>query len=92
MAMAKKHLSFNFYLLTLLAFLFHQVLELCDEAFQASRAKAGSKRNLWQKLRAFIDIAIFKTWEQLLGFLLNIKGHDIIDGYALVRVPEQPPP
>ena len=92
----EKHLSFNFYLLTLLAFLFHQVLELCDQAFQASRAKAGSKRNLWQKLRAFIDIAMFKTWEQLLGFLLNIllniKGHDIIDGHALVRVPQQPPP
>ena len=88
----EKYLSFNFYLLTLLAFLFHQVLELCDEAFQASRAKAGSKRNLWEKLRTFIDIAIFRTWEQLLGFLLNIKGHDIIDGYALVRVSEQSPP
>lgn len=88
----EKYLSFNFYLLTLLAFLFHQVLELCDEAFQASRAKAGSKRNLWEKLRTFIDIAIFRTWEQLLEFLLNIKGHDIIDGYALVRVSEQSPP
>ena len=40
----EKHLAFNFYLLTLLAFLFHQIFELTDATYQASRAKAGSKR------------------------------------------------
>jgi len=69
--------------------LFHQVLELCDELFQRSRA-AGSKRNLWEKLRMIIDIALFESWEQVLGFWLNDKGHDIIDGYARLR--EHPPP
>lgn len=58
----EKHLAFNFYCLTLLAFLFHQIFELCDNAFQTSRAKVGAKRNLWDKLRAFIHIAIFTIW------------------------------
>jgi len=50
--------------LTLLAFLFHQVFELCHAAFQASRVKAGSKIGLWEKRRRFIDSFIFETWEQ----------------------------
>ena len=86
----EKNLAFNFYILTLLAFLFHQVLELCDELFQRSRAAAGSKYKLWEKLRTIIDIILFKNWEQLLSYWLNVKGHDIIDGYAYLR--EHAPP
>ncbi len=88
----EKHLAFNFYLLTLLAFLFHQVLELCDAAFQQSRAKARTKRNLWEKLRTFIDTIVFKTWEQLLEFFLNFRDYDIIGSYIRLRIPEQSPP
>lgn len=88
----EKHLAFNFYLLTLLAFLFHQIFELCDTAFQASRAKAGSKRNLWVKLRTFVSSALFESWEQLLAYFLNYDGYNIIGGYVVVRIPEQPPP
>lgn len=84
--------AFNFYLLTLLAFLFHPIFELCDAAFQASRVKAGSKISLWEKLRTFIDSFIFQTREQLLAFYLNRGGYDIIDGYVALRIAEQPPP
>ena len=65
-------------------------LELCDELFQRSRAAAGSKYKLWEKLRTIIDIILFKNWEQLLSYWLNVKGHDIIDGYAYLR--EHAPP
>ncbi len=84
----EKHLSFNFYLLTILAFAFHQVAELCDTAFQACRKKAGSKRNLWEKLRTLISIAIFESHEQLLRFYL-VKGdeYDIIKYYVVERSP-----
>lgn len=88
----ENNLAFNFYLLTLLAFLFHQIFELCDTDFQASRAKAGSKRNLWEKLRTFIYIAIFDTWEQLLRFLLDRDSYDIIAGHVVHSIPVQPPP
>ena len=43
----KKYLSNNMYLLTLLAFYFHQILELTDGAYQACRKKLVSKRFMW---------------------------------------------
>jgi hypothetical protein len=69
----QKNLAFNFYLLTLLAFLFHQIAELTDKQYQACRKKFGSKKHLWEKLRSWIDIIIFETWEQLLAFALAPK-------------------
>ena len=69
----KQHLAFNFYLLTLLAFLFHQVAELTDKLYQACRKRFGSKRHLWEKLRSYIDILIFESWEALLKFTLEPK-------------------
>jgi hypothetical protein len=83
----EKHLAFNFYLLTLLAFLFHQIFEVCDNSFQASRTKAGSKRSLWEKLRTFINMAVFESWEQLLGYFLHYDGFNIIDGFVVRKPP-----
>lgn len=83
----EKYLAFNFYLLTLLAFLFHQISELCDISFQACRKKAGSKRSLWEKFRTFINVAVFESWEQLLNYFLNYDGYNIIDGFVVERSP-----
>jgi hypothetical protein len=69
----KENLCFNFYLLTLLAFYFHQIFELTDDVYQASRKRFGSKKHLWEKLRSYIDILIFETWEMLLDFTLKPK-------------------
>lgn len=69
----QQHLAFNIYLLTLLAFFFHQIFELTDHQYQACREKFGSKKHLWEKLRSWIDIIIFDTWEQLLEFALKPK-------------------
>lgn len=69
----KNNLGFNFYLLTLLAFFFHQIFELTDRQYQACRKKFGSKKNLWGKLRAYVDILIFESWEALLDFAMSPK-------------------
>lgn len=69
----QKNMAFNFYLLTLLAFLIHQIFELTDLQYQACREKFGSKKHLWEKLRSWIDIIIFETWEKLLEFALAPK-------------------
>ena len=82
------HLALNFYLLTLLAFTLHQIAELCDNFFQACRKKAGSKKSLWEKLRSFINSAIFESWEQLLKYFLKYDDYNIIDDYVV----ERPPP
>jgi hypothetical protein len=62
----KNHLSFNFFLLNLLAFFMHQIFELTDKLYQACRQKLGSKRNLWDHFRVAITILIFPDWETLL--------------------------
>jgi hypothetical protein len=68
-----ENLAFNFYLLTLLAFFFHQIFELTDGQYQACRKKFGSKKHMWEKLRSWIDIIIFESWEKLLEFALAPK-------------------
>jgi len=70
----KKHLSFNFYLLTLLAFFFHQIFELTDHMYQSCRNKYGRKQNMWNNLRAFVQLFVFDSWEQLLEFALDPKS------------------
>jgi hypothetical protein len=73
----KKNLCFNFFLLTLLAFFFHQIFELTDHLYQACRKKFGSKRNMWENLRVRIRIFVFETWEHLLDFALNQRKYNI---------------
>jgi hypothetical protein len=46
------HLSVVFAVLMMLAFLVDQVQQLCCPLFQAVWAKLGSKRRLWEKMRA----------------------------------------
>jgi hypothetical protein len=67
----KQNLCFNFYVLTLLAFFFHQIFELTDKAYQACRVKTGSKREMWNTLRSYIRLYVFESWQQLLDFLLT---------------------
>lgn len=66
-----EHLSFNMYLLTVLAFTFHQIFELTDPLYQACRQKFGSKMHMWETLRSYIKILIFDSWELLLRFALD---------------------
>jgi hypothetical protein len=66
-----ENLSFNFYILTLIAFAFHQVFELTDKLYQICRKELGSKKNLWEHFRAYLKLFVFDTWEALLSFTLN---------------------
>ncbi|MFQ5453407.1 MAG: hypothetical protein ACE5D6_04390, partial [Candidatus Zixiibacteriota bacterium] len=67
----KKYLSYNMYLLTLLAFYFHQIFELTDGAYQACRKKLVAKRYMWEVFRGKMRDFIFDSWEQLMDFVLN---------------------
>ena len=54
-----QHLSVVFAVLLLLAFCVDQVQQLCCPLFQAVWAKLGSKRRLWERMRAlFYDYAL----------------------------------
>ena len=67
----ENNLCFNFLLLILIAFMFHQILELADKLYQACRKKFGSKWHMWETLRSYIKILIFDSWEHLLDFALD---------------------
>lgn len=66
-----KNLCFNFYLLTLIAFAFHQVYELTDKLYQSCRQHFGSKKHLWENLRANLRTFVFVSWDYLLAFTLD---------------------
>jgi hypothetical protein len=54
-----QHLSVVFAMLMMLAFLVDQVQQLCCPLFQAVWAKLGSKRRLWERMKAlFYDYAL----------------------------------
>jgi hypothetical protein len=55
----EQHLSVVFAILMMLAFLVDQAQQLCCTLFQAVWAKLGSKRRLWERMRAlFYDYAL----------------------------------
>jgi hypothetical protein len=74
----KKHLSYNMYLITLLAFYFHQIFELTDGVYQACRKKFVSKKYMWEVFRGTIRMLVFESWEQLMDFLLYREKYEKI--------------
>ncbi|MFC1864071.1 hypothetical protein ACFL1Z_09000 [Thermodesulfobacteriota bacterium] len=72
-----KNLCFNFFLLTLLAFFFHQIFELTDHIYQKCRKKFGSKQNMWGNIRSYIMILVYETWDILLDFALNPRKYKV---------------
>jgi hypothetical protein len=65
-----KHLSVVFAMLMTLAFLGDQTQQLCCALFQAVWAKLGSKRMLWERMRALFYDYAFASMRQLFEALL----------------------
>ena len=66
----EQNLSVVFAILMLLAFLVDQAQQLCCALFQAVWAKLGSKRMLWERLRALFYDYAFASMRQLFEALL----------------------
>jgi hypothetical protein len=64
------HLSVVFAVLMMVAFCVDQVQQLCCPLFQAVWAKMGSKRRLWERMRALFDDDALESMRQLLEALL----------------------
>ena len=65
-------LSLVFYLLNLLAFLAHKVLEFGDRLYQQCRA-GESRRGLWTLLRSAFYYLAVESWEGLLRYHLSAE-------------------
>jgi len=63
-------LSMVFYLLNLLAFLAHKLLEFGDRLYQRCR-EGESRRGLWTLFRSAFYLLAFDTWEALLRYHLR---------------------
>ena len=74
----KENLSYNMYLLTLLAFFFHQIFELTDGVYQACRVSYGSKQHLWENFRSTIRMVIIDSWDDLMDLLLNEDDWEVV--------------
>jgi hypothetical protein len=59
------------YLLTLLAFTFHQVFELTDGMYQACRLASGAKTRMWEDLRVLMKRFLIEDWPHLMDMLIN---------------------
>ncbi len=66
----EKNLSVVFAMLMMLAFLVDQTQQLCCGLFQAVWAKLGSKRLLWERMRALFYDYAFASMRQLFEALL----------------------
>ncbi|MBL6982468.1 MAG: transposase [Anaerolineales bacterium] len=79
----KNHLSVVFALLMMLAFLIDQVQQMACPLFQATLAKVGSKKRLWEKMRGLFCHLDFECMEDIWRALLygyKISGFVILDG------------
>jgi hypothetical protein len=65
------NLAFNFFLLNLLAFFIHQILQISHRLYQKCRASLVTKRNLWETLRVCLRLQVFESWESLMQFTLE---------------------
>lgn len=67
----KKNLSMVFFLLNLVAFFTHQILELSDLLYQKCRSKFSARKEYRNQLRCTFRILLFNSWEQMLWFIIN---------------------
>jgi hypothetical protein len=67
----KQYLSMNFFVLNLLAFYVHQILELCDLAYQRCRKKFSSRKEYWNQLRCTFRIILFRDFYHLLDYIFD---------------------
>ena len=68
----QKNLSFVFFMLNLLAFYVHQILELTDGLYQRLRYKKfTSRKEYFNQLRCTFRIMLFKSWEHMLNHILD---------------------
>jgi len=66
-----KYLSMVFVTLMMLAFLVDQTQQLCCTLFQSVWKKVGSKKALWEKIRALFSCFLFDSMEMLYLAILH---------------------
>jgi hypothetical protein len=66
-------------MLNLLAFLFHTVLELCDEQYRRVRAELAVRRTFFNDLQALTRYLYSASWPALIDFMFTRLELDVVD-------------
>lgn len=67
----KKNLSLIFFILNLLAFYTHQILELTDLLYQQCRQDFSSRKEFWNQIRCTFRFMVFDSWEIMLEKIIG---------------------
>ncbi len=68
----RQNLSMIFFMLNLLAFYVHQILEFTDRLYQTVRyQKFTSRKEFWNQLRCTFRILVFRDFEHMLAYILH---------------------
>lgn len=68
----QRNLSMIFFVLNLLAFYVHQILQLTDRLYQTVRHKKfTSLKEYWNQLRCTFRILVFRNFEHMLAYILD---------------------
>lgn len=73
-----KLLAFNMYLLMLLAFFMHQILEIASDLYIKARERTHTKKTLWDKIRVLINTFPFENWDDVLKVILNPNAFKLV--------------
>ncbi len=57
--------------LNLLAFLFHNVLDLVNSMYQKVRESLGTRKRFFNDIRALLNYVWFQSWNDLFIFILT---------------------
>ena len=67
----KKYLAAFMLSLNLLAFLFHTVLEWCDDKYALLRKTLARRQTFFDDVRALTRYMIFESWQHLMDFMIR---------------------
>jgi hypothetical protein len=59
------------FLLILLAFFVHQIIEMKDCLYQQARAKFSARKEYWSAFRSLVKFIVFDSWDDLLRFIIS---------------------
>jgi hypothetical protein len=80
----QQYLAMVLVMLNLLAFLFHTVLDLCDEPYRRVRAELATRQTFFNDLQALTRYLYFDNWQALISFMFTRLELD--------TAPPSPPP
>jgi hypothetical protein len=67
----EQYLAMVLVMLNLLAFLFHTVLDLCDEQYRRVRAELATRQTFFNDLQALTRYLYFDNWQVLISFMFT---------------------